>query len=61
MRKLLKFPFTFVAMNGAAFVGLYSFIRKRKDVWLRSSEDEPGEPTTQTSAARSEERLRKVA
>lgn len=34
IRRLLEFSYTFVAMNGAAVVGLYAFV-KQKNVWVR--------------------------
>lgn len=43
LRGMVQFPYTFVAMNWAAVVGLYAFLRNRKDVWVRSSDPEAWE------------------
>ncbi|GEM_PF-5852135 len=60
LRGMFQFPYTFVAMNWAAVVGLYAFLRNRKNVWVRSSEEavwegvvEPiGMPVQSTESAR---------
>lgn len=39
-RKFLEVPYTFLAMNAASVAGLYAFIKKRKDVWVRSNDRE---------------------
>jgi len=36
MKRLASLPYTFVLMNWAAVVGLYYFITRKKDVWLKS-------------------------
>lgn len=65
LRGMVRFPYTFVAMNGAAVVGLYAFLRNRKDIWIRTAEVETGEalpePTVSLSAARPSDAMRKAA
>jgi len=61
----VQFPYTFVAMNGAAVVGLYAFLRNRKDIWVRSSDAEVWEtmppPTVSLPAAAPSNSMRKAA
>lgn len=65
LRGMVQFPYTFVAMNGAAVVGLYAFLRNRKDVWVRTADAEGWEalqePTVSLSSARSANSMRKAA
>ncbi len=65
LRGIVQFPYTFVAMNGAAVVGFIAFLQNRKDIWVRSSEMERwegmAEPTVPMSAARSSHSVRKAA
>lgn len=64
LRGAVQFPYTFVAMNGAAVVGLYAFLRNRKDIWVRTADVEAWEtlpePTVSLSTARSHS-VRKAA
>jgi hypothetical protein len=48
---IFQFPYTFVAMNWAAVVGLYAFLRKRKDVWVRPSDAEMWEGVVEPMAS----------
>lgn len=65
LRGMLQFPYTFVAMNWAAVVGLYAFLRNRKDVWVRSSDAEAweggAEPVASLPSAQSSDPVRKAA
>ncbi len=55
-RGVVQFPYTFVAMNGAALIGLYAFLRNRKNIWVRTADAEAWEtmpqPTGSLSTAR---------
>jgi hypothetical protein len=48
---MLQFPYLFVAMNWAAVVGLYAFLRKRKDVWVRPADAERWEGVVEPMAS----------
>lgn len=65
LRGAVQFPYTFVAMNGAAVIGLYAFLRDRKDIWVRATDLEAWEarpePTVSLSTARSSNPIRKAA
>ncbi|MBI3802507.1 MAG: hypothetical protein HY282_01940 [Nitrospirae bacterium] len=43
LRGILQFPYAFVIMNTAAIVGLYAFLRRRKNIWVRSTETDAWE------------------
>lgn len=62
---MIQFPYLFVAMNWAAVVGLYAFLRKRKDIWVRPSDAEVWEgvmePVALLPPSRSADSARKAA
>lgn len=65
LRGMAQLPYTFVAMNGAAVVGLYAFLRNRKDIWVRSADLETWEtipkPTVSLSTSPPSNAMRKAA
>ena len=65
LRGVVQFPYTFVAMNGAAVVGLYAFLRNRKDIWVRTADVEGwetlSEPTVSLSTSPPSNAMRKAA
>ena len=64
-RRLLEFPYTFLAMNAASVAGLYAFVSKRKNIWVRSADREAWEsapaPVVRMPAKQSSEPMRKAA
>jgi hypothetical protein len=64
-RRLLEFPYTFIAMNAASVAGLYAFVSRRKNVWVRSSDREAWEsapsPAVRIPVDQSSKQFRKVA
>lgn len=65
LRGAIQFPYTFVAMNGAAVVGLFAFLRNRKDIWVRTADVEGWEtlpePTVSLSTSSPSNAMRKAA
>lgn len=65
LRGMIQFPYTFVVMNWAAVVGLYAFLRKRKNIWVRSADVEVwegmAEPAATLPPVQSTESVRKAA
>lgn len=64
LRGAVQFPYTFVAMNGAAVVGLYAFLRNRKDIWVRTTDVEVWETTPEPTvswSARPSRSMKKAA
>jgi hypothetical protein len=64
-QRLLEIPYTFMAMNAASVAGLYAFLSKRKNIWVRSSDQDAWEsvpaPMVRMPVKRSTKELRKAA